>query len=77
MLLNKLEELQKLGYPLLVGASRKRFIGDILGTEVEKRLEGSLAVATIASIKGADILRVHDVEETVKALKVADAIKNA
>ncbi len=76
MLLNKLEELQKLGYPLLVGASRKRFIGDILGTKVGKRLEGSLAVATIASIKGVDILRVHDVEETVKALKVVDAIKN-
>ncbi len=76
-LLNRLEDLRVLGYPILVGASRKRFIGEILDAQVEERLEGSLAVATIASIKGADILRVHDVEETVKVLKVADAIKNA
>lgn len=77
VLLKNLEELKKLGYPILIGASRKRFIGDILDAEVKDRLEGSLAVASIASIKGADIMRVHDVEETVKVLKVADAIKNA
>lgn len=77
VLLKNLEELKKLGYPILIGASRKRFIGDILDAEVKDRLEGSLAVASIASVKGADIMRVHDVEETVKVLKVADAIKNA
>lgn len=62
------------GYPLLVGASRKRFIGDILEADVDSRLEGSLAVAVISASKGAGILRVHDVEETVKALRVTDAI---
>jgi len=73
-ILNRLEEFKDLGHPLLVGASRKGFIGQILGTEIDERLEGSLAVAITSSMKGARILRVHDVKETSRALKVADKI---
>ena len=75
-IINRLEEFKTLGKPILVGASRKKFIGDILGSKVDDRLEGSLAVAAISASKGASILRVHDVKETAKVLKVADAIKN-
>lgn len=75
-IINKIDELSKMGYPLLVGASRKSFIGEILEVTADQRLEGSLAVAVISSWEGAAILRVHDVEETVRALKVTDAIKS-
>lgn len=64
-------------YPILVGGSRKSFIGKISGrTAPQERLHGSLAAAAIAVFNGAAILRVHDVKETVEALKVAKAIKN-
>jgi dihydropteroate synthase len=76
-ILNRMDEFKSLGKPILIGASRKKFIGDILSSEVGDRLEGSLAVATISAYKGAAILRVHDVRETSKVLKVADAIKNS
>lgn len=74
-LVYKLSELKKLGYPILMAASRKRFIGDILGTSVDERLEGSLAVAIISAREGAQIIRVHEVKETVKALKIVNYIK--
>jgi dihydropteroate synthase len=73
-LLSRLRELRCLGHPLLVGASRKRFIGDVTGAKVGERLAGSLAAATAAAFSGADIVRVHDVRETVQAMKVVDAI---
>lgn len=63
-----------LGCPLLIGGSRKRLVGDISGTSAEERLPGSLAIACAAALKGAHILRVHDVAETVQALKVLKAI---
>ena len=59
-----------------MGASRKSFIGKILNAEVEERLEGSLATAILGAANGADILRVHDVPETVKALAVAHAVSH-
>lgn len=63
------------GYPLLVGASRKSFIGKLLGgAEADERLAGSLAVAVAAVMKGASILRVHDVKETVDAIKITKAV---
>lgn len=63
-------------YPILVGTSRKSFIGKILGdVPADKRLSGSLASAAIAVWNGAKIVRVHDVRETVEAIKVVDAIK--
>ena len=74
-LLRGLPALASLGQPLLVGASRKTFIGRILGVEPDERLEGSLAAAIAAVFGGAHILRVHDVKETRKAIRVADAIR--
>lgn len=63
-------------FPMLVGASRKSFIGKILNEpETEKRLFGSLAIAAIAVYNGAKIVRVHNVRETVDAVKIAEAIK--
>jgi dihydropteroate synthase len=74
-LLRGLPALASMGQPLLVGASRKAFIGKILGVEADERLEGSLAAAIAAVFGGAHIIRVHDVKETRKAIRVADAIR--
>ncbi|MBN1444800.1 MAG: dihydropteroate synthase [Candidatus Omnitrophica bacterium] len=74
-LLNNLDRFKKLGRPVMVGTSRKSFIGKILSElPAEERLEGSLASAVLAYAKGASIFRVHDVKETGRALAVADAI---
>ena len=78
-IIRELSRLKKLGFPILVGASRKTFIGNICGDDkpltVDDRLEGSLAAACIAAMNGADIIRVHDVRETKRALKLVDCIK--
>ncbi|MCX7925229.1 MAG: dihydropteroate synthase [Fimbriimonadales bacterium] len=74
-LLRGLPELATLGFPVLVGTSRKSFIGHILGgLPPEERLEGTLATLALAVAWGADIVRVHDVKEAVRAVKVADAV---
>ena len=74
-LLRALPELASLGYPVLVGASRKRFIGELTGVEVpSERLAGSLSVACWAAEHGASILRVHDVSATAAALAVTAAL---
>jgi dihydropteroate synthase len=73
--LRRLGELRGLARPLLVGASRKSTVGLLLGgAPPEERLEGSLALAVLAADRGADIVRVHDVAETVRALRVGDAV---
>jgi dihydropteroate synthase len=74
-LLRGLPELASLGQPLLVGASRKTFIGKILGAEPSERLEGSLAAAVAAVLAGANVIRAHDVKETRNAVRIADAIR--
>ncbi len=66
-----------LGKPILIGPSRKSFIGKVLGANIEERCAGSLAASIIAACNGANIVRVHDVKETNQALKIAGAIKNA
>lgn len=71
----RLGEFKSLGFPLLVGASRKSFIDMISDTPADKRLPGSLAAALWSVSNSADILRVHDVEETRKALDVFEAIR--
>ena len=76
-LLASLEQMHILGHPLLVGVSRKSMLGHITGREVNERLPASLAVATIAAMKGASIIRVHDVRETVDAIRVVAAVKEA
>ena len=75
-LLNRLDEICALGFPVLIGPSRKSFIGHILkGIPAEKRLAGSLAATTWALIKGAAVVRTHDVQETKDLIRVAQAIK--
>jgi dihydropteroate synthase len=75
-LLLHLGVIADLGYPVLAGLSRKRMIYDVLQLPPEDRLEGSLALAVIASLSGADILRVHDVLPTARALAMADAVSS-
>ncbi len=73
--LARLDELRAFGLPLLVGASRKRFIASVSPSEPQQRLGGSIAAHLIAAQRGARIIRTHDVAETVQALRVAAAIE--
>ncbi len=72
--LARLNELSVFGLPLLVGASRKRFISSVVPSEPHQRLGGSIAAHLVATQGGARIIRTHDVSETVQALRVAAAI---
>lgn len=72
--MRNLDMLKKLGYPILLGASRKNFIGKTLGLEVNDRLEGTLAVTSIGIMKGADIVRVHDVLQNTRVAVMTDNI---
>lgn len=74
-LLRGLPMLAALGRPLLVGASRKRMIGDLTGRPVEERVVGSAVVAAFAVARGARVVRVHDVAETRDALRIAVALR--
>lgn len=76
-ILKEAERFKELGYPILFGVSRKRFLGAILNSEPNDRLEGSLAAAAYITTKIPTILRVHDVKETVKVIKVINTINNA
>jgi dihydropteroate synthase len=73
--LARLDELTAFGVPILVGASRKRFIASVAPAEPEQRLGGSIAAHLIAAQGGASIIRAHDVAETVQALRIAAAIE--
>ena len=75
-LIRELAALKALGCPVLMGASRKSFIGKIDGSTADDRLGGSLAAALWSAAHGADILRVHDVSETVQAIKVWEGVAN-
>jgi dihydropteroate synthase len=75
--LKRLDEFRSLGYPILVGVSRKSFIEKILGNEAGDRLEGSLAAMAAAIMNGANIVRVHDVKESVRVAGVLDALMSA
>jgi len=76
-ILDRLAEFKDLGYPILVGPSRKTFIGNVYGRDVplpvSERLEGSLAAACLAVANGADIVRVHDVKETRRCVDLAES----
>ncbi len=76
-LFKHMSQLHALGRPLLVGVSRKSMIGRALGREVAERLNGSLALAALAVVKGAHILRVHDVAETVDVVRMIAAVDAA
>jgi len=77
-ILRHLSDLKKLGFPMLVGASRKTFIGNVCNPKnplpTSERLEGSLAAACIAIINGADIIRTHDVKETRRCIDLVDCV---
>jgi dihydropteroate synthase len=74
LLMRELKRFVDLGYPVLVGASRKSFIWKTLKVSKEEGLEGSLALAVLARISGAKLIRVHDVQSTVRVLQMADAV---
>lgn len=76
-LLNNIDAFKRLGYPILLGPSRKSFIGYTLDLPPEERLEGTLAACGIAIERGTDILRVHDVEAVVRFTRMTDAILHA
>lgn len=73
-IIRKLGDLRELDLPILIGTSRKSFIGNTLGLDVDERLEGTLATITLCAMNGADIVRVHDVKEAVRVVKMTDAI---
>ncbi len=73
-LLRRLGELLELGRPLVVGTSRKSFLGKIDGSAVNDRIGGTLSSSVLAAAEGAEVLRVHDVAEVAQAIKVASAI---
>ena len=75
-ILNRLGELKKLNCPILIGTSRKSFIGKTLERDVEKRLMGTAATVVASILKGAHIVRVHDVKEIYDATRMTDAIIN-
>jgi dihydropteroate synthase len=74
-ILRRLSELQSLGVPVVVGPSRKRFIGAVSDAPPGERLEGTIAACVLAASNGANVLRVHDVKPVVRALELADAVE--
>ena len=76
-LLKHLDEFSVLGVPLLAGISRKSMLGTITGQDVEHRVHASVAAAMLAAMRGAGMVRVHDVRATVDALKILNAVKGA
>ena len=73
-IIKNLNKFRELNLPVCIGVSRKSFIGKILDVDADERLEGSLASSVLSAVNGADILRVHDVKETHRALQVTESI---
>ena len=73
-IIRELKQICAMGYPILLGPSRKAFIGTSLSLPVEERLEGTLASITVGIMNGANIIRVHDVKETLRAVKITEKI---
>jgi len=76
VVLRRLGELRELGYPILVGPSRKSFLGRLFGQEMPIRPWGTAAAVTAAVLRGADIVRVHDLPEMLAVVQVAEALRN-
>jgi dihydropteroate synthase len=76
-LINRLNEIKELGYPVLLGVSRKSFIGYTLNLPPDERMEGTAAACTIGIMRGANILRVHDVKFISRIARMTDAIINS
>ncbi len=75
-LLNHLNDIQALGLPLLIGISRKSVLGQVVGSSVDERIHASIAASVVSVMKGANIVRVHDVKPTIDALKIVQAVMN-
>lgn len=73
-LLNRLDEIRALGYPILLGPSRKSFIGYTLDLPPDDRIEGTAATVSVGIVRGADIIRVHDVPEMIRVIRMTDAL---
>lgn len=73
-LLNRLDEIRSIGYPILLGPSRKSFIGYTLDLPPDERLEGTAAAVAVGIVRGADIVRVHDVQAMIRVARMTDAI---
>jgi dihydropteroate synthase len=73
-MIRRLPELQTFELPILVGPSRKRFIGEILQAPVDERLMGTATAVAVAIARGADFVRIHDVQELAPVVRMADAI---
>ncbi|MBI5962689.1 MAG: dihydropteroate synthase [Chloroflexi bacterium] len=73
-LINRLDEIRQLGYPILLGTSRKSFIGFTLDLPADQRVEGTAATVAVGITRGADIIRVHDVKEMARVAKMTDAV---
>ena len=73
--MRRFSELTEIGQPILIGTSRKSFIGKLLDLPVADRLEGTAATVVGAVLRGADIVRVHDVRQMVRAVRVADRMR--
>ena len=74
-IINRLEEIRAMGYPVLLGTSRKSVIGLTLDLPVDEREEGTIATSVIGAMKGCEFFRVHDVQKNVRALRMTDAIR--
>ena len=75
--MNHLEDLVALGYPVLLGTSRKSMIGNTLNLPVDEREEGTMATSVLGLVKGCRFFRVHDVKKNVRALAMTDAMLKA
>jgi dihydropteroate synthase len=75
VVMRRLEELQELGLPVLIGTSRKSFIGKLLDLPVTDRFEGTAATVTASVLRGADVVRVHDVQAMTRVVRVADHMR--
>ena len=73
-LLDRLAEIRELGYPVLLGPSRKSFIGYTLDLPPDDRIEGTAAAVAVGIVRGADIIRVHDVPEMIRVIRMTDAL---
>jgi dihydropteroate synthase len=73
-LINRLAEIRLLGFPVVLGPSRKSFIGHILDLPPDQRLEGTAAAVAVGITRGADVVRLHDVEQMVRVVRMTDAL---
>ena len=73
--MRRMEELRELGQPILIGTSRKSFIGKALDLPINERMEGTAATVTAAVLRGADVVRVHDVREMTRVVRIADRMR--